>query len=116
MVLGRLERALEVVEHRQELHDDPLARARDERLLVARRALAVVVEVGGEAPQVVEVLVALRLGVLQAREQLLDVVLDASMSRSTASAASPGAARPPASVGARLAHVVFAASSSSITS
>ena len=48
----RLERPLEVVEHGQELLDEPLVGARDEALLVARGPLAVVVEVGGEALQV----------------------------------------------------------------
>ena len=35
VLLGRLERAAEVVEHRQELLDEPLVGALDERLLVA---------------------------------------------------------------------------------
>ena len=62
MVLGGVERALEVVEHGQELRDEPLGGAGGERLLVAQRPLAVVVEVGREPLQVGEVLVALRLG------------------------------------------------------
>ena len=45
----RLERALEVVEHRQELVQQALVRAAEELGLVARDALAVVVEVGREA-------------------------------------------------------------------
>ena len=44
-----LERALEVVEHRQELLHDPLAGPRDQALLVARGPLAVVVELGLDA-------------------------------------------------------------------
>jgi hypothetical protein len=59
--LGRLERALEVVEDRQELLDEPLVRVRDQPLLVADRALAVVLEVRLGALEQVEVLVALRL-------------------------------------------------------
>ena len=65
VVLGRVERALEVVEHGQELGDDPLPGAREELRLLAHDALAVVVEVGRDPTQVVEVLVPLPLGVLQ---------------------------------------------------
>ena len=57
----RLERPLEIVEHGQELTDEPLVRTRDEVLLVARDALAVVVEVRCEALQVLQVLVPLSL-------------------------------------------------------
>ena len=56
---GRLERALEVVEHRHELLDEPLVGARGQLLLVARHPLAVVVELGLQPLQRVEVLVAL---------------------------------------------------------
>ena len=62
MVLGRVERPLEVVEHGQELRDEPLGGPGREGLLVADRALAVVVEVGREPLQGGEVLVALGLG------------------------------------------------------
>ena len=59
VVLGGLERAAEVVDHRQELLDEPLVGARDQRLLIARGPLAVVVELRLQALQVVEVLVPL---------------------------------------------------------
>ncbi len=55
VLLGRLERALEVVEHGQELLHEPLAGPRDQALLVARGPLAVVVEVGLEALERVEI-------------------------------------------------------------
>ena len=61
MLPGGIERALEVVEHRQQLLDQPLVCARGEALLLARRPLAVVVEVGCEPLQVAQVLVPLRL-------------------------------------------------------
>ena len=60
----RLERSLEVVEHRQELLHEPLAGPRDQALLVARGPLAVVVELGLEPLERVDqllVLVAQRL-------------------------------------------------------
>ena len=56
---GGLERPLEVVEDGQQLLDEPLGRARDQVALLARGALAVVVELGLQAPERVEVLVAL---------------------------------------------------------
>ena len=64
VMLGRLERTLEVVEHGQELGDEPLGGPGGECLLVAERPLAVVVEVRGKALQIGEVLVplCLRLG------------------------------------------------------
>jgi hypothetical protein len=62
VLLGRLERALEVVQHRQELLHEPLVRTRDQGLLLARGTLAEVVEVGGEPLEVAEVLVPLSLG------------------------------------------------------
>ena len=46
---GGLERALEVVEHGQQLVQEPLVRAAGQLDLLARDALAVVVEVGREA-------------------------------------------------------------------
>jgi hypothetical protein len=55
----RLERALEVVEHGQELLDEPLVGTRDQTLLVARNPLAVVLEVGRDALEIVQILVAL---------------------------------------------------------
>ena len=45
---GSLERPLQVVEHRQQLVQEPLVRAAGQLDLLARDALAVVVEVGGE--------------------------------------------------------------------
>ena len=59
VLLGRVERALEVVEHRQQLVHEPLRGARGQLALLARRALAVVVELRLEALERVEVLVAL---------------------------------------------------------
>ena len=57
--LGGLERPLQVVEHGKELAHEPLVRVRDEPLLVAGGALAVVLEVRLHALQEVEVLVPL---------------------------------------------------------
>ena len=57
--LGGLERALQVVEDRQQLADEPLVRMRDETLLLAGGALAVVLEVRLDALREVEVLVSL---------------------------------------------------------
>src|SRR4051812_1238649 len=54
-----LERTLEVVEHRYELLHQPLVGARGQLLLVARNPLAVVVELGLQPLQRVEVVVAL---------------------------------------------------------
>ncbi len=59
VVHGGLERALEVVEHGQERLDEPRGGAGGERRLLARHPLAVVVELGLQALQRVEVLVAL---------------------------------------------------------
>ena len=59
MLLGRLERPLEVVEHGQELLHDPLAGPRDQRFLVARGPLAVVVELGLDALEGVDQLLVL---------------------------------------------------------
>jgi len=46
MRMSSLEGSFQVVEHGQELLDDPLAGPRDQALLIARGPLAVVVEVG----------------------------------------------------------------------
>src|SRR6185503_2414236 len=64
---------LEVVEHGQELRDDPLARAGQDLRLLAGDPLAVVVEVGRDAPQVVHRLLVVALRVLQAREEVLGI-------------------------------------------
>ena len=56
VVLRRVHRPLEVVEHGQELGHDRLGRPLHLSLGVARDALAVVVEVGRDAAQVVQVL------------------------------------------------------------
>ena len=64
LVLGRLEgaeRTLEVVEHGQEIVEQPLGGPLAELLVLARHALLVVVELGGEPPQLVEVLIAIAL-------------------------------------------------------
>ena len=61
-MLGRVERPLEIVEHRQQLRHEPLRGPRGESVLVAQRALAVVVEVGREPLEIGEVLVPLGLG------------------------------------------------------
>ena len=55
------ERALEIVEHGQELLDEPLVGARDQALLIARDPLAVVLELGRDPLEVVQVLVTLGL-------------------------------------------------------
>ena len=57
--LGSLERPLEVVEDREKLAHEPLVRMRDETLLLANGALAIVLEVGLDALGEVEVLVPL---------------------------------------------------------
>ena len=56
---GRLERTLEIVEDGHELADQPLVGARGQLLLVARHPLAVVVELGLQTLERVEILVAL---------------------------------------------------------
>ena len=61
VVRSRLERAAEVVEHGQELLHEPLVRPRRLLGLLARAALAVVVELRREALEPVEELVALGL-------------------------------------------------------
>ena len=62
-LLERVERALEIVEHRQERAQDARAGLRGLLLGEPRLALLVVVEVGREPAQVVEILVALALEV-----------------------------------------------------
>ena len=57
--LGGLQRALQVVEDRQQLFHDPLACPRDQALLIARGPLAVVVEVGLQALEGVDQLLVL---------------------------------------------------------
>src|SRR5205823_2706796 len=59
--LGRCESPLEIVEHGQQLLHQPLVGARDQALLVTRDPLAVVLEVGRNALEVVQALVPLRL-------------------------------------------------------
>ncbi len=51
VLLGGRECALEVVEDRDQLGDQPLVRELDVLLPLARRALLVVLEVGGEPQQ-----------------------------------------------------------------
>ena len=78
VLLGRLDRPLQVVEDRQELLHDPLAGPRDQGFLVARGPLAVVVEVGLDALERVDqllVLVPERLELDDLRRGLL-LVLD----------------------------------------
>ena len=57
--LRGLQHPLQVVEHWEKLLDDPLAGPRDQRLLVARGPLAVVVEVGFDALEGVDQLLVL---------------------------------------------------------
>ena len=127
VMLCRLERTAEVVEHRQQPGDDPLAGALDETLVLPRRALAVVVEVRGHTTEVAEQLVALRLGVLQPGEELVHVVArlgevvldDAAELRDLGrlvEGGGDGRRRPLLLVAQLVAHDVFAASSSSMTS
>ena len=61
VALGGLKRALEVVEHGKELPDEPLVGVRDQAFLVARRPLAVVLEVRLRSLEEIEVLVPLPL-------------------------------------------------------
>ena len=76
VLLGRLERATEVVEHGQELLHEPLVRARDERLLVARGPLAEVLELRLQALEPIDELVALGDELVGLLDLLLLVVLD----------------------------------------
>src|SRR5262249_50201371 len=66
--IGVLQRQLERVEHRQQLLDQALGGAVDERRLLLDHALAVVLELRLHAPERVEVLVPLRLELGQARQ------------------------------------------------
>src|SRR5207237_9536094 len=75
VLLGRFEGALEVVEDGQQLLHERLRRPGRERLLVARGPLAVVVELGLQALERVEVLVALALERLDPLVRLPELVL-----------------------------------------
>ncbi len=75
VLLGGDERALEVVEDRQELLHEPLVGPHDQGRLVAQHPLAVVVEVRGDPLEVVEVLIALALEELDALLQLCQRLL-----------------------------------------
>src|SRR5581483_591844 len=70
-LLCRLERPLEVVEDREQLPEQRLVRARGHRLVLARRPLAEVVELGLQPLERVEVLVALLLERLHVRDRPL---------------------------------------------
>ena len=59
VLLGSGERPLEVVDHRQELDEQPRVRKRDVLLSLARDPLLVVLEVGGEAQETVVCLLLL---------------------------------------------------------
>ena len=69
--LGGLERPLQVVEDREELPDEALVGVRDQTLLVARRPLAVVLELGRQTLEVRQVLVSLRLRLSEASGEVL---------------------------------------------
>src|SRR5436309_2242092 len=62
VLLRRLERPLEVVHDRQQLLHEPLGSPGGQTRLLARGALLVVVELGREPLQVVQMLLRLRLG------------------------------------------------------
>ena len=118
VVLGGIERALEVVEHGQELGDEPLARAGVQLCLLARDPLAVVVEVRRDPAQVVDHLLVLALGVLEPREQLVGVrarLGEGSLVRGRRAELAVPVLRHDL-VLALARHDVFAASSSSMTS
>ena len=72
------ERAVERVEHREEVLDQPLGGALDERRLLAQHALAVVLEVGLDPAQRVDELVALA-------RQLGQILLDRGLASATSS-------------------------------
>ncbi len=77
VLLGSAERPLQVVEDGQELLDQPLVGARDQALLIARRPLAVVVELGLDALERVDQLLVLgpqRLGLVDLDLDLLDLL------------------------------------------
>jgi hypothetical protein len=65
VLLGCVQRALEIVEDGQELLDETFVRTSHDRGLIARDALAEVVEVGGDPLQLIQVLVALGLGLAE---------------------------------------------------
>src|SRR2546423_10516285 len=73
MLRRGLERALEIVEDRQEVLHEPFVRERDELLSLAQRALAEVVEVGRRPLPVVDRLVALG---RESGETILAALLD----------------------------------------
>ena len=76
VLLCSAERPLEVVEDGQELLDQPLVGARDQALLIARRPLAVVVELGLDPLERVDQLLVLgpqRLGLVDLLD-LLDLL------------------------------------------
>src|SRR5438093_1947956 len=75
VLLGGVESTLEIVEHRQQLLHQPLGGARSELELLARRALAVVVELRHEALERVEVLVPLARHVRERVERYLELLL-----------------------------------------
>ena len=95
LVLGRRdERTLEIVEHRQQLLDEPLCRLLGPLALQAGLTLAVVVELRLQALETVEVLVALarhrfelvdRLDLPDLLNVLLDVLLGHDLPSSTTS-------------------------------
>src|SRR5215218_5443560 len=106
VLLRSAERPLEVVEHGQELLDQPLVGARDQALLIARRPLAVVVELGLDPLERVDQLLVLGPQSFGLVELLLDelfAVLDllrhyevfASSSSTTSSSAEPAPSPPP---------------------
>ncbi len=72
VLLRRLKRPLQVVEHGQQLFDQPLVGPRDQALLVTRGPLAVVVEVGRDALEIGEVGVALGLQLGDLLSELLE--------------------------------------------
>ena len=121
VALGRLERPLQVVEHGQELPDEPLVGVRDQALLVARRPLAVVLEVGLRSLEEIEVLVPLRLGLARGSSGVGPVGSDPPLRH--AACLDPGSDPCGSDLGACVGasfgsprHEVFASSSSSMTS
>ena len=90
VLLGGGERALEIVEHGQQLLHEPLVGPRDQALLVAQDPLAVVLELGRHPLEVVQVLVALGLerGHLLLERELTLLGHEVLASSSTTSASS----------------------------
>ena len=113
VALGRLQCPLQVVEHGQQLPDEPLVRVRDQALLVARRPLAVVLEVRLRPLEEIEVLVSLGLGLRKAIVRSRQVRRIHPVARSTRDLSRRLLGR--CLVRARR-HEVFASSSSSMTS